>query len=105
MDGLKVYSEPRTVAAILARLSLHQKVYCYKIERAYAYVKVEETELLGWVDKARLISRLPPQPVSAPQEVPEKGRGRGTDSGDTKRRQTTEQAAKLNDPERFRTES
>src|SRR6266545_1873855 len=41
MDGLKVYSEPRTVAAILARLSLHRKVYCYKIERAYAYMKVE----------------------------------------------------------------
>jgi hypothetical protein len=59
-DRLKVYSEPRIAAAVLAQLSLHQKVYCYKKERTYAYVQVEETRLTGWVDKARLISRLPP---------------------------------------------
>jgi len=64
VDGLKVYSRPHTRASILAQLSLYQKVSCYKIKKAYAYVTVEETGLRGWVNKAQLILRLPPNPYS-----------------------------------------
>lgn len=69
MEGLKVYSEPRASASILAQLPLHQKVYCYKFEGTYSYVKEEETGLTGWVEKARLILRLPPQPVYIPPHI------------------------------------
>jgi hypothetical protein len=80
MDGLKVYSEPRTSAPILAQLPLHQKVYCYKFEGAYSYVKEEGTELTGWVEKARLISRIPPQPVYIPRVRPYRDASKGPSS-------------------------
>ena len=66
VDQLIVYSEPRSSASQLAQLPLHQKVNRYKMEKGYAYIKVEENGVSGWVDNARLIWRLPAQqPKSA----------------------------------------
>jgi hypothetical protein len=61
VDELVVYSEPRSSASQLTKLSLHQKVYRYKMEKGYAYIKVEGSGVDGWVDNARLIWRLPSQ--------------------------------------------
>ena len=73
-EGLTVYSEPRESSTPLARLSLHQKVYRDSIEKGYAHVRVEGTNLVGWVDNARLIWRLPPEsPGATPQAKKEAG--------------------------------
>jgi hypothetical protein len=45
----------------LTQLPLHQKVYRYKTEKGYAYIKAEGSGVTGWVDNARLIWRLPSQ--------------------------------------------
>src|SRR5262249_32933213 len=58
-DQLPVYSEPRSSSSLLTQLPLHQKVYRYKTDRGYAYIKVEGNGVAGWVDNARLIWRLP----------------------------------------------
>jgi hypothetical protein len=63
-EGLQIYSEPRETSTTLARLPLHQKVYRDKIEKGYAHVKVEGTNLTGWVENAKLIWRLPDQSTS-----------------------------------------
>jgi hypothetical protein len=66
VDQLAVYSEPRSSSSSLTQLPLHQKVYRYKTEKGYAYIKVEGTGVTGWVDNARLIWRLPsPQQKAA----------------------------------------
>jgi hypothetical protein len=55
----------------LAQLPLHQKVYRYKMEKGYAYVKVEGNGVSGWVDNARLIWRLPAQQQKAATKTQE----------------------------------
>jgi hypothetical protein len=72
VDQLMVYSEPRSSASQLAQLPLHQKVYRSKIEKGYAYIKVEGTGVTGWVDNARLIWRLPSQQQKAPTKTEER---------------------------------
>jgi hypothetical protein len=66
MDQLTVYSEPRSSSSPVTQLPLHQKVYRYKMEKGYAYIKVEGSGVTGWVDNARLIWRLPSQQQKAP---------------------------------------
>lgn len=65
VDQLTVYSEPRSSSSPVTQLPLHQKVYRYKMEKGYAYVKVEGSGVTGWVDNARLIWRLPAQQEKA----------------------------------------
>jgi hypothetical protein len=71
VDQLAVYSEPQSSASPLTQLSLYQKVYRYKMEKGYAYIKVEESGITGWVDNARLIWRLPSQQQKAPAKTAE----------------------------------
>jgi hypothetical protein len=71
MDQLVVYSEPRSSSSPLTQLSLHQKVYRSKIEKGYAYIKVEESGVTGWVDNAQLIWRLPSPPQKASTKTEE----------------------------------
>jgi hypothetical protein len=40
---------------------LYKKVYRSKMEKGYAYVTIEGSEVTGWVDNARLLWRLPSQ--------------------------------------------
>ena len=71
IDGLKLYKEPRRSKAHLAQRPLHQKVYRSKLEGGYAYVKVDGSDMKGWVDNAQLIWRLPAEPPDAPAVVEE----------------------------------
>jgi hypothetical protein len=59
VTGLKLHSGPNAATTVLAELPLHQKVYRYKLERGYAYVEVEGSDKMGWVDNGQLIWRLP----------------------------------------------
>jgi hypothetical protein len=71
VDQLAVYSEPRSSSSPLTQLPLYQKVYRSKMEKGYAYIKVEGSEVTGWVDNARLIWRLPPPRQQAPTKTEE----------------------------------
>ncbi len=72
-EGLPVYSLPQATARVLTQLSLHQKVYRYKVTQDYAYVKVEASGVLGWVDNTQLLRRLPSRakrpPVARPEQA------------------------------------
>jgi outer membrane biosynthesis protein TonB len=72
VDQLAVYSEPKPSSSRLTQLPLHQKVYRYKMEKGYAYIKVEGSEVTGWVDNAQLIWRLPSQQQKAPPKAEER---------------------------------
>ena len=89
IDGLKLYKEPRRSKAHLAQLPLHQKVYRSKLEGGYAYVKVDGSDMKGWVDTAQLIWCLPVKPPDAPVVVEE-------DAGEP----VVEEAAAQPEPER-----
>jgi len=39
------------------------------MEKGYAYIKVEGSEVTGWVDNAQLIWRLPPQQQKVPTKT------------------------------------
>lgn len=67
-NGLPLYREPGR--NVLAQLPLHQKVLRYRLERGYAYVKVEGTGQEGWLDNAKLLWRLPRQPPAAQAPSP-----------------------------------
>jgi hypothetical protein len=56
---------------MVTQLPLHQKVYRYKMEKGYAYIKVEGTGVTGWVDNARLVWRLPEQQQKAATKTEE----------------------------------
>jgi len=71
VDQLVVYSEPQPSAAPVTQLPLYQKVYRSKMEKGYAYIKVEGSGVTGWVDNARLIWRLPSQQQKAPTKTEE----------------------------------
>jgi hypothetical protein len=70
-DQLPVYSEPRPSSSLLTQLPLHQKVYRYKLERGYAYIKVEESGITGWVDNAKLLWRAPSSQKDTPTRTRE----------------------------------
>ena len=78
VDQLVVYSKPRSSSSPLTQLPLHQKVYRYKMEKGYAYIKVEGSEVTGWVDNGRLIWRLPSQPQKTPMKTEEQAALRET---------------------------
>lgn len=69
MDGLKVYSEPSSSSKVIARLSLHERVTRFKIERGYAYVENGAGQM-GWVNNAQLLWRLPSVAPAAATEEP-----------------------------------
>jgi len=56
-DGLPLYRDPGKT--VVGRLSLHKKVYRYRLERGYAYVKVDGSGQEGWLVNAKLTWRLP----------------------------------------------
>lgn len=75
VDGLALYSSPTVASPIITRLSLHQKVLRFKLEKGYAYIRAPESGEEGWVDNAKLIWKLPaksapiknnPQPIIDP---------------------------------------
>jgi hypothetical protein len=65
-DELPLYREPGKT--VVARLRLHQKVYRYRLESGYAYVKVEGSDQEGWLDNGKLIWRLPGGTAPAARE-------------------------------------
>lgn len=65
-DDLPLYRSPG--GEILTRLPMHTKVYRDDLQSGYAHVRVATSGETGWVVNARLIWRLPPQPVP-PQPV------------------------------------
>jgi len=64
-EGLKVYSKPSASAKVVGKLSLHEKVTRYKLERGYSYVESDKSGARGWVDNAQLVRRLPAKPATA----------------------------------------
>jgi hypothetical protein len=69
---LPLYREPGR--DVVTRLFLHQKVYRTRLEKGWAYVRVEGTGQEGWLVNAKLIWQLPrktatsPEPATAPAE-------------------------------------
>ena len=71
VGGLAVYGQPRASAPVQGHLSLHEKVYRDRVERGYAHVRAEGDRVVGWVDNAKLIWRLPsPPPATASEPLP-----------------------------------
>lgn len=68
---LSVRAEPSASSPVVGRLSLHEKVTRYNVERGYAHVKSETRDLTGWVDNAKLIWRLPARAQPAPDVTAE----------------------------------
>ena len=66
VESLKLYAEPGGSHSIIADLSQHQKVYRYKIEKGYAWVK------LTW--------RLPKTTAADPTDKPEAEPGAPADA-------------------------
>ena len=54
---LKMFSQNKVSDSPIAELPLHEKVLRYKLERAFAYVKVVRTGQMGWVRNADLVWR------------------------------------------------
>lgn len=74
-DGLAMHSLPSGSSAIVARLALHQRVTRTGLTRGYANVTTE-SGLVGWVDNAQLLWRLPVTPGAATTPaVPAAGEG------------------------------
>ena len=70
VESLKLYAEPGGSSSIIAELGQYQKVYRSRIEKGYAWVKVDGTDLTGWVDNAKLIWRLPKTTAADPTSKP-----------------------------------
>src|SRR5262249_44913464 len=70
--GLKVYSEPTSSSKVVGKLSLHEKVTRFKVDRGYAYVKADASGLAGWVNNSMLLWR-PPAAEPAPAAPPARG--------------------------------
>lgn len=66
VESLRLYKEPRASGGMIADLEQYQKVYRYKIEKGFAWVKVDGTDLTSWVNNAKLIWRLPKPSVAEP---------------------------------------
>jgi len=65
-DGLEVYAEPSTRSSRVGQLALHDKVLRSEVSRGYARIRTPDDRIIGWVDNARLIWRLPEQAHSEP---------------------------------------
>jgi hypothetical protein len=63
--GLPLYREPGR--DLVTKLPLHQKVYRTRLEKGWAYVRVEGTGQEGWLVNAKLIWRLPPKAATSPE--------------------------------------
>jgi hypothetical protein len=109
VERLRLYEEPRTSANFVADLEQYQKLYRYKIEKGFAWVKVDGTDMAGWVINAKLIWRLPEpgvaEPVEQPPEVPSPTSAEATDAN-TPEGETAPTAAPTSpsedvDPSRF----
>jgi len=59
VDGLIVYSQPQSSAPVLGHLRLHQEVSRLEVRHGFANVRSKGSGLVGWVDNAKLIWRLP----------------------------------------------
>jgi hypothetical protein len=86
VEGMEMYSLPTATSETLARLALHQPVTRIGLARGYANVSTE-AGVVGWVDNANLLWRLPaarpatglahPPPAAAPKgQRPPPSRGR-----------------------------
>jgi hypothetical protein len=64
VDGLEMHSLPTATSDTLARLALHQPVSRIGFARGYANVSTE-AGVVGWVDNANLLWRLPATPAVA----------------------------------------
>jgi len=69
LSDLKLFSEPRPSKTYVAKLSLNEKVFRYKVQKGFAYVKVASTGQTGWVKNAHLIWK---KALSPPKKPPEK---------------------------------
>lgn len=63
-DAVRLYAEPRFSAARIATLPRHQKVQRFRQQSGFAYVKVEGSGQMGWLENALLIWRLPDKAAS-----------------------------------------
>ena len=69
VDGLGVRAEPSASAKVLGRLALYERVSRTRLERGYAYVATDGNRLVGWVDNAQLLWRLPAAAAAPPANV------------------------------------
>lgn len=51
---LRLYPEPSSSHKPLDRLPLNEKLMRYKVQQGYAYVRVERTGQMGWVNNGHL---------------------------------------------------
>ena len=65
-ESLGLYEQPGTARNLVAVLEQYQKVYRYKIEKGFAWVKVDGSDMTGWVKNAKLIHQLPQRSVGEP---------------------------------------
>jgi len=54
VESLKLYPEPRFSKNHIAVLPLNEKVLRYKLSEGFAYVKVERTGEMGWLENSSL---------------------------------------------------
>ena len=73
VEGLKLYPEPQFSDNIITELPLNEKLLRYRIEKGFAYVKVQRTGQKGWVENARLKWRIEKQKAPADQPPPATG--------------------------------
>jgi len=66
-EALPVYREPGR--EVLMRLARNEKVLRSRVEKGWAFVRVESTGLEGWVDNSRLGWRVPAAAESEPSDV------------------------------------
>ena len=70
VDGLKLYPAPHFSDNAITELPLNEKVLRYRIEKGFAYVKVQRTGQKGWVENARLKWRVEKQKTPSDQPSP-----------------------------------
>ncbi len=68
VENLRLYEEPGASGNWIAVLGKYQKVFRYKIEKGFSRVKVDGTDMTGWVENAKLIRDLPKPSVAEPVE-------------------------------------
>ena len=71
LSGLKLFPSPRLSKDYVARLSLNEKLLRYRIEKGFAYVRVEGTGQTGWVINAHLTWKRGKSKKKASKEAPE----------------------------------
>jgi hypothetical protein len=109
VESLRLYEQPRTSGNFIADLEQHQKVYRYKIEKGFAWVKVDGTDMTGWVVNAKLIWRLPKPGAAEPVEQPpeaqrppsDEAMDVNTQEGETAPTDSSEPRSQSVDPSKF----